>query len=70
MGNLPLFTQSFTDDYLDHSGLNHGQRDTDIVKAFTDLATHQNNRYIAITSDVVEDVNENSAVAISPSTGN
>ena len=68
MGDLPLFTQSFTDDY--HIlVLNLGQRDTDVVKAFTDLATHHNNTYIAITSDVVEDMNEIAAVEIPPSAG-
>ena len=68
MGDLPLFTQSFTDDY--HIlVLNLRQRDTDAVKAFTDLATHHNSTYITITSDVVEDMNENAAVEIPPSAG-
>ena len=39
--------------------------DTNILKAFTDLATHVNNTYITITFDLVTDMNRNRIVPIS-----
>ena len=65
MGSLPLFTQSFTDDY--HIlVLKLGERDTNAIKAFTDLATHENNTYISLTADLINDMNANPVVEISP----
>ena len=67
-GSLPLRSTSFTDDY--HVlVLNLGEMDTNIIKAFTDLATHQNNTYISLTTDTVRDMNTNPIVEIPPIDG-
>ena len=67
-GSLPLRTTSFTDDY--HIlVLDLGEIDTNIIKAFTHLATHQNNTYISLTADTVRDMNINPIVEIPPFDG-
>ena len=63
MGSLPLYTQSFTRDY--HIlVLNLGENDANIIKAFTNLATHDNNTYISLTADTVRDMNNNRIIEI------
>ena len=63
MGSLPLHTQSFTDDY--HVLVIHlGEVDTNRIKAFTNLATHENNTYISLTANTVHDMNSNPIVEI------
>ena len=65
MGPLPLYTQSFTNDY--HIlVLSLGEVDTNAIKALTDLATTENNTYISLTVDTVRDMNSNPIVEIPP----
>ena len=64
MGELPLQSASFTPDY--HTlVVELGQEDTDVIKAFTDLATHENNTFISFSELLVEDMNRNAIVPIS-----
>ena len=63
MGTLPLYTQSFTGNY--HIlVLDLGERDTNSIKAFTDLATNENNTYITLTVNTVRDMNKNPIIEI------
>ena len=65
MGSLPLYTQSFTSDY--HIlVLNLGEIDTNIIKAFTNLASNENNTYISLTAHTVQDMNDNPIIEIQP----
>ena len=41
-----------------------GTNDTNILKVFTDLATHENNVYISITSRMIDDMNRNAIIPI------
>ena len=41
-----------------------GTNDTNILKVFTDLATHNDNTYISITSGMIDDMNRNDIVPI------
>ena len=65
MGDPPLL--SVLPDESDYHVLvvDLGTNDTNILKVFTDLATHENNVYISLTSDMVDDMNRNAIVPIS-----
>ena len=63
MGILPLYTQSFTQDY--HIIVLYlGEKDSNSIKAFTELATSVNDTYISLTADTVRDMNNNPIVEI------
>ncbi|XP_065887295.1 uncharacterized protein [Dysidea avara] len=64
MGELPLHSMSFTPDYHIIM-IELGQEDTDAIKAFTDLATNENNTFISFSDLLIEDMNRNPVVPIS-----
>ena len=64
MGDPPLLSVLPSEEDYHILTVRLGKNDTNILKAFTDLATHENNLYVSITSNMVDDMNRNSIVPI------
>ena len=64
MGDPPLFSVLPSEDDYHILVVDLGTNDTNILKVFTDLATHEDNVYISITSRTVDDMNRNAIIPI------
>ena len=64
MGDPPLFSVLPSEEDYHVLVVDLGTNDTNILKVFTDLATHENNVYISITSRMVDDMNRNAIIPI------
>lgn len=64
MGDPPLLSLLPSEEDYHVLVVQLGKNDTNILKVFTNLATHRNNAYISITSSMVDDMNRNAITPI------
>ena len=64
MGDPPLFSVLPSEEDYHILVVDLGTNDTNTLKVFTDLVTHEDNVYISITSRMVDDMNRNAIIPI------
>ena len=69
MGELPVLSELPIVEDFHILTIRLGLNDTNIIKAFTNLATQFGNTFISITAQMADDMNRNSIVPIPPSEG-